>query len=148
MKQVKMLIAVVAMAIGISFNANAQNTLHDAKVVGSFDLGNKEVTAIQDEVTGCTHKSEPHTKGLFQPNDNVKLDFGKNKQMAEIIKPMLPEPVFANRKCGELNDVQNPYDYVGIFHNLIVNSVIDNSYDNNLDLFNDVLNSYNYSRFI
>jgi hypothetical protein len=148
MKKLKMSIIIAAMVIGVSFNTNAQNTLHEAKVVGSFDLGNKEVTAIQDEVTGCVHKSEPHTKGLFQPNDNVKLDFGGNNQMAEIIKLTLPEQVYADRKCNGAAtiEIQNPYDYVGILHNLILNTVIDNSYDNSLDLFNDVVDSYNSLR--
>lgn len=78
----------------------AQNTLHTAKILGSYNLGNLEVTTVKDEVTGCVHKSSLHIQGLFQPNENVKLEFAGNKQMVEIIKPTITEKVYVNRKCN------------------------------------------------
>lgn len=79
----------------------AQNEeMHNAKIIGSFELGIKEVTTIYDEVTGCERKTSPHTKNLFVPNESVQIKISDNKQLAEIIKQDLPEQVFTNKNCG------------------------------------------------
>jgi hypothetical protein len=44
----------------------AQNTQHNARVVGKINLGSdKEVSIIHDEITGCNHKTEIHEKDFF-----------------------------------------------------------------------------------
>ncbi len=79
----------------------AQNEeLHNAKIIGSFELGAKEVTTIYDEVTGCERKTSPHSKNLFVPNEPVQIKISDNKQMAEVIKQDLPEQIFTNKHCG------------------------------------------------
>lgn len=84
----------------------AQNDeMHNAKIIGSFELGSKEVTTIYDEVTGCERKTSPHTKNLFTPNESVQIKISENNQMAEVIKLDLPEQVYANKNCQ--NEVFN-----------------------------------------
>lgn len=73
--------------------------IHDAKIIGSFELGNNEITTIYDEVTGCERKTSPHSKNLFTPNENVQIKISENRQMAEVIKPTLPEQVYTNKNC-------------------------------------------------
>lgn len=72
-----------------------QNNLHEATVLGSVNIGNKEITSVVDVVTGCMHKSNLHTKNLFIAGENVSIDMTNN----EIIKPNLPERVFVD-KCN------------------------------------------------
>jgi hypothetical protein len=102
MKKLIYFLSVVVLSTGL----HAQNEeLHDAKIIGSFELGSKEVTTIYDEVTGCERKTSPHTKHLFTPNESVQVKIVGNKQMAEVIKPYLPEKVYTNKNCG--SDQQN-----------------------------------------
>lgn len=74
--------------------------IHDAKIIGSFELETKEVTTIYDEITGCERKTSPHSKNLLTPNESVQIKISDNQQMAEVIKPNLPEQVYANKNCG------------------------------------------------
>lgn len=87
----------VAVLTTVSFAQNEE--VHDAKIIGSFEIGNKEVTTIHDEVTGCNRKTSPHSKNLFTPNEDVQIKISDNKQMAEVIKLSLPEQVFTNKRC-------------------------------------------------
>lgn len=96
---------VLATSFGFSQN-NGQNneTINNGRVIGSFELGNQEVTSIMDETTNCVRKTSPHTKGLFAPNENVEIVLKENKQSAEVRKPGLSKKVFTNKNCG--NDQQ------------------------------------------
>jgi len=86
------------------FSQNSES-INDGKVLGSFDYGSKEVTSILDESTDCVRKSNPHTKGLFTPNERVQIVIKENKQMVEVLKPSLQEQVFANKQCDEAGEL-------------------------------------------
>ena len=97
-----------------------------------FLIGKQEVTTIEDKLTGCIHKSELHAKDLFQQNESIKLNFNSDLQMGEIIKPNLPEVVYVNRKCGTLSPKNvNPYEWVGIEHNNLLDIIGNNVADVN-----------------
>lgn len=93
----------------------AQNNLHDGKVVGIVDLGNQEVVIVNDENTGCSHKSSVHDKGFFQLEENVQIDFDNNGNNAKIIKPSLPEQVYLNKKCNGVDNSNN-----GVIRNAVI----------------------------
>ena len=86
----------------------AQTELHDAKITGNISLGNQEITAIQDLETDCIYKSEPHSKGLFIKDEQVKLEFKADKEQAEVIKPTLPEVVLVHKNGCKENVYGNP----------------------------------------
>lgn len=111
----------------IGFSQN--NEIHNAKVIGSFELGNQEVTTIYDETTQCQRKTSPHSKNLFIPNENVQIKISDNKNVAEVLKPSLPESVYTNKKCGfTVANTENPFDYLGKAHN-----------DNLIAFYNDIV---------
>lgn len=89
---------VVVLSTATLFAQNEE--IHSAKVIGSFEFGVKEVTSIYDEVTGCERRTVPHSKDLFAPNESVQIKISDSKQMAEVIKPMLPEKVYTKKTCG------------------------------------------------
>lgn len=100
MKKFIFLIALVSIVGSLS----AQNeTINNARIIGSYEIGNNEVTTVLDEVTGCIRKTSPHTKGLFLPNESVQVRISTTGEMAEIIKPSLPEQVYANKQCSNNN---------------------------------------------
>lgn len=103
----------------------AQGNLHEAKIIGSVTIGNKEVTSILDEFTGCSHKSTLHTKNLFVAGEQVKIDMNKMK----VIKPNLPENVFVDRcKDGDNKDNQDPYspnNYMDSYGAIIREAIIE-----------------------
>ncbi|PCJ22834.1 MAG: hypothetical protein COA97_12900 [Flavobacteriales bacterium] len=90
--------------IAAPFGVFAQNNLHDAKILGSISIGNKEITSVLDETTGCTHKSNLHAKNLFVVGESVKLDMESNPNQPKIIKPNLPEVVFVDKCKGAITD--------------------------------------------
>lgn len=92
---------VLATSFGFSQN---NETINNGKVIGSFDLGSQVITTILDESTNCIRKTSPHRKGLFTPNENVKIVLKENKQSAEVRKSGLSKKVFTNKNCG--NDQQ------------------------------------------
>ncbi len=93
---------------GCALGVFAQNILHDAKIIGSVDVGNKQITSVLDETTGCSHKSTLHTKNLFVAGESVKIDIKDgNGNESEIIKPNLPEVVFID-KC-HIGNPQNDF---------------------------------------
>ncbi|MDT8413521.1 MAG: bacteriocin fulvocin C-related protein [Vicingaceae bacterium] len=98
MKKILILILII-----LSFRAFAQNDLDDAKIIGSITIGNKEVTSVLNETTGCSHKSNLHTKNLFVVGESVKLDMKSNPNQPRIVKPNLPEVVYVD-KCPNEND--------------------------------------------
>ena len=113
----------VVLSSTTSFAQNEE--LHNAKIIGSYELGTQEITTIFDEVTGCERKTSPHSKDLFIPNETVQIKISGNKQMAEVIKQSLPEQVFTNKKCGfSVSNAQNPYDVFGTRHNELVISFV------------------------
>lgn len=82
--------------ITVGLTVSAQN---NGRILGSFTIGGEEITAVLDEVTQCIHKTTPHTAGIFSIGESVTLDFTENANMIEIIKPDLPEHVFAKKDC-------------------------------------------------
>lgn len=52
------------LSASFAFSQNSE-TIHNGRVIGSFEMGSKEVTTILDEATGCVRKSSPHGAGLF-----------------------------------------------------------------------------------
>lgn len=97
MKKVIYSLIIILSAISC-FSQNVE--IHEAKIIGSFELGTQEVTTIYDEVTGCERKTAPHTKSLFTPNESVQIKISDKKHMAEVIKPLLSEKVYTNKNCG------------------------------------------------
>jgi len=104
---------------GFGFSQNNE-TINNGKIIGSFELGSKEVTTILDETTGCVRVSSPHTTGLFVPNENVELVINEDHQMVEVRKPSLFEQVFANKQCKETSDrilTDEQIEEIGRIHN-------------------------------
>jgi len=94
---------------GSTLGVFAQNNLHDGKIIGTVNIGNKQISSVLDEITGCSHKSSLHTKNLFVAGENVKIDI-KDGNDSEIIKPNLPEVVYID-KCnsGNPQNDKSPY---------------------------------------
>jgi hypothetical protein len=111
----------------VVFSQNPE-IIHQGMVIGSFEFGNKEVTTIYDEVTGCERKTSPHSKNLFIPNESVQIKISENKQMAEVIKPALPEQVYTNKNCG--NERQNCISSLCVLNNNENNLIIRYTWNN------------------
>lgn len=78
----------------------AQNeVIHAATVLGSFALGDEEVTSFYDEDSQCERKSNAHSKNLFIVNESVQVKISDTKDLAEIVKEGLSEEVFVNKDC-------------------------------------------------
>lgn len=136
----KKTISILVLSISTSFVFAQNATTHSGKIIGSFDLGSKEVTTILDETTGCTRKSTPHTKGIFIPNETVQLIIKENKQLAEVVKPSLPEQVYANKKCqGSVEELTS--DQISFLQelNIALNVIID---ENISDAVPSIINPY------
>lgn len=80
----------------------AQNEeTHNGKVVGSFPLGNQEVTTIYDEVTNCERKTNPHTSGLFQVDEAVQIKLVEGSNIAEVLKEGMSERITTSKECND-----------------------------------------------
>lgn len=88
-----------------SIITHAQLELHDAKITGIIQLGNKDVSVIKDLLTECVYKSSPHDKGDYILDENVQLEFENEEENPDVIKPGC-----ANLKCLSqgCSDVFNP----------------------------------------
>ncbi len=67
--------------------------LRKIKALGSYQVGNKEVTVFFDDLTKKRAKSTPHSIGLFKINEIVQIEI-LDKLSSKIIKPNLNEDVF------------------------------------------------------
>jgi hypothetical protein len=98
----KTTILILLMNIIFAFSSNCQDlTVHNAKVVGKFDVGNQQVTIFYDEESICFRKSTLHTPNIFVYNEFVLIYFDNNKSYAEIYKPSLLEVVNVNKICQQ-----------------------------------------------
>ena len=77
--------------------------VHNGRVIGSFPLGNQEVTTIYDEVTNCERKTNPHTSGLFQVDEAVQIKLVDGNNIAEVIKQGMSERVKSSKECNDSN---------------------------------------------
>lgn len=97
----KILFVCIAVTVMCSAAILVPNTRHSAKVMGSIDIGNKQVTAILDQVTNCIHKSQPHEKNIFTYGEDIELEISNSGEKIEVIKPNMLQKIFVHPKCKD-----------------------------------------------
>jgi hypothetical protein len=129
--------------------------IHNARVIGSFEFGSKEITTIYDEYTGCERKTSPHSKSAFIPNESIQIKFSNNNSTVEILKPNLPEAVYANKRCNSVFDKENlvfPVQDANIINELFTVlklSLLDLSFNSEVKLIiNEIVLNKNYNEKI
>jgi hypothetical protein len=129
--------------------------IYNARVIGSFEFGSNEITTIYDEYTGCERKTSPHSKSAFIPNESIQIKFSNNNSTVEILKPNLPEAVYANKRCNSVFDKENlvfPVQDANIINELFTVlklSLLDLSFNSEVKLIiNEIVLNKNYNEKI
>ncbi len=138
---------------------NAQTTLKNVRVLGSFSFGDKEITTFEEEFTGCLKKSNPHAHGLFVANEALQIEVFENEEMAEVLKPNLVERIYVNKNCES-----NAFDYLDLTSDAAMlvfktvedyeNMITTGDYDTEKDIIEkekellNLLSNVNFERFI
>lgn len=95
----KLILICSAILVGLTSFAQKEQ-LHSARIIGSYMIGELEITTIYDLTSECERKSSPHGTGLFIANEIVELRFDESSDMAEVIKEGLTEQVYAELECN------------------------------------------------
>jgi len=95
---------------------NAQIEMHDAKITGIIEIGNKDVSVVKDLITECVYKSSPHDKGDYFINEDVQLEFENGEENPDIIKPGCNNKKCFNQGCSDVfnPDLNSEIDYKSI----------------------------------
>lgn len=126
MKKIIFLVATICTFSAFSQTMSSNppvDEMHLGTVTGIMSVGEKEYIFVSDNETGCSHKSDVHPKGYFTANESVYLDFSSDKQMIPIVKENLRDRVYANRNCARNAAEVNPYEWVGVQHNELLDLV-------------------------
>ncbi|PJB14758.1 MAG: hypothetical protein CO118_06835, partial [Flavobacteriales bacterium CG_4_9_14_3_um_filter_32_8] len=125
MKKTVLLLTIVIVAY---LSGKAQN-LHEATVLGVVSIGNKDIATINELSTGYLYKTTLYQQGLLIANELVNLDFNnnQNEEQAKVVKPNLNQTIFAfketNNEPNNNSGLVNPYEFVGVNHNLVLEAV-------------------------
>lgn len=127
----------------ISFAQDNNNTdIHKGYVLGSYQIGNQQVTSIYDENTNCIRKTYTHQIGLFTPNQEVDIIFSDNQNIAEINS--VDGKIQVNSNCdSDLSSSDVVYS-LDIFENIPNTFDLEQLMSNPLDLDEQKLNNQLY----
>ena len=145
MKKIKLLLGFAA--IFVALIGNSQN-IHNAKIIAIMELGQKDYAIVSDEQNQEIYKTAIYDRDMLIINESIDLEVLTDKK-AKVIKPNINANIMAFKKHNGGNQLilnpsnkNNPYDFVGYYHNDLLDHLHkniqedDNFLTNNIKIYN------------